>query len=347
MKDKMLRRKIKYRILRVALSAICLFLITLMASGITQTYAQLTTLARSQIGTADSAKAGDILIYEGAFNENLWQGSGSTGIKITNVTKSRIWVYFEVSGSLRDAVKDITPVGLETGQTYEVPLEIADAGDMGVLKWRNQGRVFTGEITARVLNNYASYRLGKVEIKSDQLYDKLFTLKVAPGDELSGIKGVQDIIKLIAVKNNLIQKVLKLTEENKQLEEANIALQNQIFSLNNALSTANTMITTLSAPKVNVPAGGGNGTNAPAGGGNGSGTPAAGGNTGNNELGSGTDSTNSNSTSNTSSDANSSGSTPGTSGNNSPQGSQKAPQSSAGPETVNSSATSGGSDNSK
>ncbi|MFZ5650531.1 MAG: hypothetical protein ACOY4I_06725 [Bacillota bacterium] len=320
----MLRKKIKYKIFRIVLSTICLLMITLMASGVTQTYAHLTTLARSQTGTADSAKPGDILKFEGAFNENLWQGSGSTGIKITNVTKSRIWVYFEVSGSLRDAVRDITPVGLEPNQSYEVPLEIADAGDMGVLKWRNHGRVFAGEITARVLNNYASYRLGKLEIRSDKLYDKLFTLKVVPGDELSGIKGIQDIINLVAEKNNLIQQVIKLTEENKQLEIANMALQNQVFSLSSALSAANKKISTITAPQVNA---------VPAGGGNESSTPAAGGNTGNNVVGNG----NSGVINNTASNAKSIGSNPGTSENTSPQGGRNAPRS-GNPGTGNSSA---------
>lgn len=242
------KRKIKYRILRVAATTLCLSVLSLAAAASDETYSYLTTMARSHIGEAQSAGSSDILRFTGSFNEEQWKGSGSSGFKITNRTTSRVWVYFEVTGSLRDIVRPITPVGLEPNQTYEVPLELTDAGDMGVLKWRNQGREFSGQIIARVLNNYASYHLGKVEIGSQKLFNKLFGQQIKPTIEIYGIKDVSDIINLITEKNSLIEKVAKLIDEKKQLEMANMALQNEVFSLSGSLSAANSKITQLTAP---------------------------------------------------------------------------------------------------
>ncbi|MFZ5646939.1 MAG: hypothetical protein ACOY30_04875 [Bacillota bacterium] len=244
----MLRRKIKYKIFKVALSTLCLTMITLLASGSFETYAHLTTLARSQTGVAASAKSSDILKFEGTFNEDIWQGSGGSGIKITNLSTARIWVFFEVTGSVRDIVRPIHPVGLEPNQTYEVPLEIADAGDMGMLQWQNQGKAFSGEIIARVLNNFASYRIGKVDIRADKLFDKLSTEKVKPGDEIRNIKGISDILKLIAEKNKLLEKMAQLMDEINRLQAANMAIQNENMSLRKSLDEANKKLTDTNSP---------------------------------------------------------------------------------------------------
>lgn len=288
-----MNKKIRYKILKIMFSTFCFALLTMAASASKETYAYLTTLARSPTGGIGSAQAADILKTEGSFAAELWPGSGGSGLKITNVSKAKIWVFFEVTGSLRYVVKPIAPAGLDPGQTYEVPLEIADVGDLGILQWRNQERTFSGEIIARVLNNYASYRLGTVEIRADKLFARLFPGEVGPGDEILSLKGIADLVRLLAEKNSLIKKLIeenkKLTEENERLQETNTILWNEISGLQRALTEANKKLS-----ETKPPAGGGgkdsnkaDGGAAPAGGAGTAGTgapagspPANGGDTG-------------------------------------------------------------------
>lgn len=217
--------------MRVVFATLYLLMLSLVGLGANGTYSYFVTLARSQVGEAASADASDILRVAGAFDQDKWPGVGGSGFKITNCSHSSVWVYFDVTGALRDVVKHIEPFRLDAGQTYEIPLVIADAGDMGMLQWRNQGKTFSGEIIARVLNNYASYHVGKVDISADRLYEKMACLQVKPGDEIGDIKGVQDIANLIDEKNRLINEVAQLKEEKRQLELTNISLQNEIDSL--------------------------------------------------------------------------------------------------------------------
>jgi hypothetical protein len=238
-----LNKKIRYKILKIMFSTFCFAVLTLAASASKETFAYLTTLARSPTGGIGSAQAADILKTEGSFAAEFWPGSGGSGLKITNVSRAKVWVFFEVTGSLRYVVKPIAPAGLDPGQTYEVPLEIADVGDLGILQWRNQERTFSGEIIARVLNNYASYRLGTVEIRADKLFARLSPVEVGPGDEILSLKGIADLIRLLGEKNSLIKKLIeenkKLTEENERLQETNTILWNEISGLQRALTEAN------------------------------------------------------------------------------------------------------------
>lgn len=253
MKQKKSRKRKRQKIIRVLFATLYLFILTLVGFGSNGTYAYFATLARSQVGEAASADSSDILKVEGTFDQDKWPGVGSSGFKITNRSHASVWVYFDVTGSLRDVVKHIEPFRLNAGEVYEIPLVIADAGDMGMLQWRNQAKTFSGEIIARVLNNYASYRVGKVELSGDKLYDKLVGLQVKPGDEISGIKGVSDINGLIAEKNRLNNEVAQLKEEKLQLQMANISLQNEIDSLYKTIAALVNRKTSTPAPAQTPP----------------------------------------------------------------------------------------------
>lgn len=222
-----------YRITFTTLYFLTVLLTGLVASG---TYSYFTDMASSQWGEAASADSGDILQVDGSFDEEGWSGSGKSGFKIKNLTACEIWVYFEVTGTLRDVVRHIAPVGLEPGQTYEIPLDIAAAGDMGMLQWQNGDMSFSGVITARILNNYSSYQIGNVDISSAKLYEKLCGLSSEQCEELHMIKGVRDIVSLINEKNRLTVRVAQLIEENLLLNERNILLREEISSLSRTLA---------------------------------------------------------------------------------------------------------------
>ncbi|MFZ5643568.1 MAG: hypothetical protein ACOY46_08265 [Bacillota bacterium] len=215
-----------------------MLILSTAAAGAGQTYSYLATLARSQIGSAETAAGTDILKVEGTFNEIGWPGSGGSGIKITNVTNSTVWVFFDIRGSISNVVKHISPVGLEAGQTYELPLDIADPGDLGMLKWRNDDLTFSGEIVIRVLNNFSSYRIGNIEFSGKRLFDRLLPVDVETTNELSRIKTIRDIVNLIAEKNALLRQVNQLIELNNQLQAANENLQRQLTTIQSALQQA-------------------------------------------------------------------------------------------------------------
>lgn len=234
----MLKRKVKskqrlFRITFATLYFLSVILTGLVASG---TYSYFTDIASSQWGEAASADSGDILEVSGSFDEEDWSGSGASGFEIKNLTACEIWVYFDVAGTLRDVVRHIDPVGLAPGQTYEIPLDITEAGDMGMLQWQNRDMSFSGVITARVLNNYTSYRVGTVNLSSAKLYEKLCGVGSGQGEQLYMIKGVRDIVSLIEEKNMLAERVTQLIEENLLLNERNILLKEEISSLSRALA---------------------------------------------------------------------------------------------------------------
>jgi len=215
-----------------------LFVLTLVGLGVNDTFAYFRTLARTPPGEVALAGANDILRTEGAFDLQRWVAGKGSGMKITNQTHYKVWVYFQVDGSLREAIRPLDPIALEAGQTREIEFALADVGELGMLAWRNQGRVFTGEITAGVLNDFVRYHLGKVEIPAELLFQKFVGLPVAEGDEIARLTRASDVSRIIAEKDALKQKVADVTEENFRLQRLINELNGLIDHLRDALRRA-------------------------------------------------------------------------------------------------------------
>ncbi|MEW6424490.1 MAG: hypothetical protein AB1523_07045 [Bacillota bacterium] len=213
-------------------------MLTLVGLGVNDTFAYFRTLARTPPGEVALAGANDILRTEGAFDLQRWMAGKGSGMKITNQTHYKVWVYFQVDGSLREAIRPLDPIALEAGQTREIEFALADVGELGMLAWRNQGRVFTGEITAGVLNGFVRYRLGKVEIPAGLLFQKFVGLPVAEGNEITGLTKASDVSRIIAEKDALKQKVAEVTEENFRLRHLIKELNGLIDRLRDALRRA-------------------------------------------------------------------------------------------------------------
>ncbi len=197
-----------------------------LTPGLPGTLSYFFTHARALTSIPETASAQDVLDTGGAFNEETWLATGASGIVITNKAHSRIWVYFSIEGTLRDVLQHINPVALEPGQSYELQLPIVDPTELGLLGWANEDRAFSGRITARILNDYASYPVAEMTVYADSLFDYLIGACEDP--ELKGIKTVQDVAQVIIQRN-------QLDEENSFLQSTIQSLQEQIGNLLNQL----------------------------------------------------------------------------------------------------------------
>ncbi|MEW6727389.1 MAG: hypothetical protein AB1327_10590 [Bacillota bacterium] len=197
-----------------------------LTPGLPGTLSYFFTHARALTSIPETASAQDVLGIGGAFNVETWLATGASGIVITNKAHSRIWVYFSIEGTLRDVLQHINPVALEPGQSYELQLPIVDPTELGLLGWANEDRAFSGTITARILNDYASYPVAEMTVYADSLFD--YVIGACEDPELEGIKKVQDVAQVIIQRN-------KLDEENSFLQSTIQSLQERIENLLNQL----------------------------------------------------------------------------------------------------------------
>ncbi|MGC7846265.1 hypothetical protein ACP3TJ_04240 [Desulforudis sp. 1088] len=197
-----------------------------LTPGLPGTLSYFFTHARALTSISETASAQDVLGIGGAFNVETWLATGASGIVITNKAHSRIWVYFSIEGTLRDVLQHINPVALEPGQSYELQLPIVDPTELGLLGWANEDRAFSGTITARILNDYASYPVAEMTVYADSLFD--YVIGACEDPELEGIKTVQDVAQVIIQRN-------QLAEENSFLQSTIQSLQEQIGNLLNQL----------------------------------------------------------------------------------------------------------------
>lgn len=114
------------------------------------TYCYFNSQSLAPLGGITTAGAEDLLEVRGQFDWWKWWSNGGdkTGISFINRSPYELWVMFSVTGDLADQVQHINPVPLLPGQEYQLPL-------------RGPGWITpifkSGTVTARVLNNYASY----------------------------------------------------------------------------------------------------------------------------------------------------------------------------------------------
>lgn len=160
-----------------AISVLTLALLVLWQPYTTYCYFNSQSLA--PLGGITTASAGDLLQVNGEFDWWKWWQSGgnATGISFTNRSPYELWVMFSVTGDLAGQVQHINPVPLQPGQEYQLPLH-----GPGWL-----APIFGScTVTARVLNNYASYpctignllaRLSPAEVKK---IEKALNVKLTP-----------------------------------------------------------------------------------------------------------------------------------------------------------------------
>jgi hypothetical protein len=206
--------------------------VIILITGLVVNYttAFFNTLATTAPTTATAAD--NLLTTQGAFDYTRWVSTGQSGLIVTNVSTSKVWVYFTVAGSLSGAIGPLNPVELAPQQSYDIPLALVDVGDLGLLQWKNQNSTFSGAITAGLLNNYASCTVGTVNLTGAELYASLVKDKDDPTGQLDSIKTVGDIAGLLnnvasltAEVQSLGQQVDQLTSENNTLNAQGTSLQ--------------------------------------------------------------------------------------------------------------------------
>lgn len=205
---------------------LCMAFLTLTSWGFNSTYAIFNTYAKTPSGTAGTANANDILKAEGGFDPVHWLATGESGINITNNSSGTLWVYFTVQGDIKEAIQHIDAVGLAPGETYQVPVRVAKVDELGLLGWSNNEKQFSGQITARVLNNFCSYEIGSIEIKGVDLYLRLLGAATdGEGDELKKVKQLRDVTQLIIQKKDLTTERDRLLLDKEQMENDKRQLQ--------------------------------------------------------------------------------------------------------------------------
>jgi hypothetical protein len=206
----------------------------MLLSGLIVSYtsAAFNTYAKTTAATAAAAE--NMLATQGSFNYSQWMSSpaGQSGLIVTNVSSSKVWVYFTVAGNLSGAIQPLNPVELAPQEAYNIPLMLADVGELGLLQWRNQGTTFSGTVTVGLLNNYASYTVGTVNLTGQELYAQWVKDQDDPGGRLAQIKAVKDILALCNQITTLLAEVQSLGQQVASLNQAN----NQLISENNNLA---------------------------------------------------------------------------------------------------------------
>lgn len=261
----------KKKIFKVVLAVVYITILSFVGLSFNSTYAIFNTLARTPTSEAVTAENKDLLKVEkhasmpGALSEYEFT--------ITNESNNKLWVYFDIKGSLGLVLQHINPVCLAAGESYQLPIRPAnlvfpeknevEINELGLLGWRNKDEKFTGTITARVLNNFSSYEVGEVTIKGKDLYEKYIQVEDDPNDEITAIITVQDVLNIIAEKvalkeerdllieerdrllkerDELIEENDRLKQEKYNLRERILSLEDYVDNLNRSLSEARSII---------------------------------------------------------------------------------------------------------
>lgn len=237
----MARRKrtcIWLRVGSVLLSLLYLTVAAVVASG---TYAWSHSRTGASTGTFAAVKGADVFQLSGSFDEDRWLAGRGSGLEVTNRTDSELWVYFSVSGSLRDLVKPVDPLRLGPGEKKEIPLEVDQHSDLALLSWRNQGRVFRGSITARIFNNFASDKFDEISVSATRLYAVLVeegpehgrAAASSPGEDVTpeGIRSVGDLRRLVEQNQARGAEIDQLRTETEKQQGIIASLEEKINSL--------------------------------------------------------------------------------------------------------------------
>lgn len=218
-REKLLSKTNPSRIPAIAKIMLCMAFLTLAGWGFNSTYAIFNTYAKTPTGTAGTANADNILKAEGSFDPVRWLATGESGLNITNNSSGTLWVYFTVQGDIKEAIQHIDAVRLTPGETYQVPVRVAKVDELGLLGWSNNEKQFSGQITARVLNNFCSYEIGSIEIKGVDLYLRLLGAGTdGEGDELKKVKQLRDVTQLIIQNKDLTIERDRLLLDKEQME---------------------------------------------------------------------------------------------------------------------------------
>ncbi len=241
------RHAVRSKIAKILLAAVYITVLAMAGLGFNGTYSIFSTLARTPPGEARAAGTEDLLVVSGKFDLEEWLQTGKSGLTVTNVSPGNLWLYFTVEGDLGRAIRHINPVKLNAGQDYQVPLEPAAVGELGLLGWKNNGDVFEGKIIARVLNNFSAWEVGTVTIPGEELYEKMVAEQDDPAGELPGVKSVADVIRLIAEKADLAEERDRLLKERDELLEVNSALEQRNAELENRIEVLENEVECLGA----------------------------------------------------------------------------------------------------
>lgn len=198
----------------------------------------------SSVTNFQAAKGTEVFELQGSFDENYWLDGRGSGFYVTNLTDSDLWVYFTASGNLQDLVRPVNPIRLTAGERAEIPLVVEHHNDLALLAWRNQNKVFTGNITARAYNNFVSCECEEIRISATRLYDRLaggqerrVGALVAGRSNVTGdltledIGGIDDLQRLLVQNSTRGQELERLQEETQHQYRIIAALEDRIGDL--------------------------------------------------------------------------------------------------------------------
>lgn len=235
------RGQLLRRIAGVVFSLVYLTVAAVIASG---TLAWCNSRIGSSVSTFQAVEGTEIFELRGTFDEERWLKGKGSGLYVTNLTDSDLWVYFTVSGSLRDLVQPVNPIQLTAGDKGEIPLVVDQHSDLALLAWRNQDMVFEGSITARAYNNFASHEYEGISISANRIYQQLVkesqrSAHVFMSEEedatwdptLDDITDINDLQRLMVQNSLRGQKVEQLQEETEHQQGLIATLEAKITDL--------------------------------------------------------------------------------------------------------------------